>query len=322
VRFDALLLVSFGGPQAPEEVVPFLERVTAGKGVPRERLEQVARNYMELDGLSPINARCRDLLASLQDLFARRRPGLAIYWGNRHSAPFLSDTLRQMRDDGVRRAAAFATSAYSSYSSCRQYIEDIEKARRQAGAGAPEVIKLPPYFDHPGFIDALAEGLAIARSSLGKHAPVLMTAHSIPVSMAAVCDYEKQLARTASLVASAAGLDPGSWSLVFQSRSGRPSDPWLGPDLLETIAGLPSDAKAVVVAPIGFVLDHMEVVYDIDRQATAEASRRGIRLVRSPTPASHPSFVRMVAELMDEAEVKPRQCAPGCCPVAAPPLTS
>ncbi len=331
MRFDALLLLSFGGPDGPDDVMPFLGNVVRGRPVPPERLEQVASQYMLLGGRSPINEHNRALQKALEAEFAGHGRPRPLYWGNRNWTPYLADTVARMRDDGVGRAAVFVTSAYSSYSSCRQYLEDIERARQTVGPGAPELVKLRPYFNHPGFVGPLAEGLkdALERSRAGS--PVLMSAHSIPQSMAATCGYERELQETASLVAAAAGLDGDQWRLVYQSRSGPPTQPWLGPDVLEAINGLPGGPEEVIVAPIGFVSDHMEVVYDLDTQATEAAARRGVRLVRSPTPMTHPRFVHMVCELIDEMEAPdqapplalggmgpaPCPCRAGCCPPPA-----
>ena len=312
MRFDALLLLSFGGPDGPDDVRPFLANVLRGRPVPPERVEQVAGNYMLFGGRSPINGQNRELLAALQEVMDR-----PVYWGNRNWHPFLADTLARMRDDGIGRAAVFATSAYSSYSGCRQYMEDMERARAEVGPGAPELVKLRPFFDHPGFYGPLTEGLAAAVAGAGPEAPVLMSAHSIPESMAATCDYQSQLAATAARVAAGAGVDPGRWRQVYQSRSGSPSQPWLGPDVVEAIAGLPDGTEAVVVAPIGFVSDHMEVIYDLDTAAAGAARERGVRLIRSATPGSHPAFVAMVADLVTELEAAggvPPWCRPGCCP--------
>jgi protoporphyrin/coproporphyrin ferrochelatase len=194
------------------------------------------------------------------------------------------------------------TSAYSSYSGCRQYLDDIETARAQVGPGAPQVVKLRPFFNHPGFVAALSAALRTARADAGPDAALLMTGHSIPVAMSATCDYERQLHETAALTAEAAGEPPGSWSVVYQSRSGPPGQAWLGPDVADAIDSLPDEADAVVIAPIGFVSDHMEVVYDLDRAATAAAAERGIRLVRSATPGTDPRFVAMICDLVEEAD--------------------
>lgn len=312
MRFDALLLLSFGGPEGPEDVRPFLANVLRGRPVPPERVRQVEENYLRFGGRSPINDQNRALLSAL-----RERMDRPVYWGNRNWHPYLADTLARMRDDGIGRAAVLATSAYSSYSGCRQYIEDMERARAEVGPGAPGLVKLRPFFDHAGFVGPLADGLARAVAAAGPDAPVLMSAHSIPESMAATCDYQRQLADTASRVAAAAGVEATRVRLVYQSRSGSPQQPWLGPDVVQAIGELPAATGAVVVAPIGFVSDHMEVVYDLDVQAAEAAGARGIRFVRSATPGTAPAFVSMVADLVDELEASggvPQWCRPGCCP--------
>jgi ferrochelatase len=316
MRFDALLLLSFGGPEGPEDVRPFLRRVLRGRPVAPQRLEQIAAHYMHFGGRSPINDHNRALLQALEVELARQGRSLALYWGNRNWAPLITDAVSRMADDGVRRAAVFVTSAYSSYSGCRQYLDDLEEARLATGPGAPELLKLRPYFDHPGFVEPLADGLRAALVDAGVASPVLMSAHSIPTSMAAACDYEQQLRETAGRVAARAGLAPGQWQLVFQSRSGRPDQPWLGPDVHPALATVASTTGAVVVAPIGFVSDHMEVVYDLDTEASAVARDLGLRLVRAATPGTDPRFVRMVLQLVDEMEEPDPAARPRPCPCA------
>jgi ferrochelatase len=330
VTFDAVLLVSFGGPEAPDDVFPFLENVLRGRSVPTDRMQQVAAHYLEFGGVSPLNEQNRKLVAALRDALAERHRDLPVYWGNRNWHPLLADTVRTMQMDGVRRAAAFVTSAYSGYSSCRQYLEDLARARATVGADAPELVKLRPYFNHPGFVEPLADGLGAARAKAGPEAPVLMTAHSIPCAMAAACDYERQLGETAGLVAALAGETPDRWSLVYQSRSGPPQQPWLEPDINDAIAALPRHPATAIVVPIGFVSDHMEVVYDLDLVAAATAAGRGIRLVRSATPGTDPRFVAMILDLLEEAEGRRAAsflgdmgpatfpCAAGCCPSPRP----
>lgn len=293
-------------------------------------MDEVAAHYHHFGGRSPINDHNRALLDALRVEFASHGRPRPIYWGNRNWSPYLPDTVAQMRDDGVERAAVFVTSAYSSYSSCRQYLDDLEAARRHVGAGAPALHKLRPYFNHPGFVAPLADGLKSTLETVGPDATVLMSAHSLPWSMAATCDYEAQLAETATLVARAASVPEGRWKVVYQSRSGPPAQPWLGPDVLEAIAALPEGA-GVVTAPIGFVSDHMEVVYDLDTQAAEAAAARGMTWRRSPTPGTDPRFLHMVCQLMAEIEepdhhrpavsgdggAAPWPCRPGCCPPPA-----
>ncbi|MEU4835483.1 ferrochelatase [Streptosporangium sp. NPDC023615] len=311
-NYDALLVVSFGGPEKPDDVMPFLENVVRGRGVPRERLLEVEKHYQDLGGASPINQQCRDLIAAVEPTV-----DLPIYWGNRNWHPFLEDTLRRMADDGVRRAAAFVTSAYGSYSACRQYRDDIARARA-AVEGAPEIVKLRHFFDHPGFLAAMTDhtrqALDRLPEGLREDARLVFTAHSIPTSMAETAGpegglYEAQLRRAASLVTDAVG-GGRAWDLVWQSRSGAPHIPWLEPDVCDHLEKI--DAPAVVLVPIGFVSDHMEVVYDLDVEAAGTAERIGLPLVRAATAGVHPRFVSMVGELL--AEPEPVACPATCCP--------
>jgi ferrochelatase len=313
--YDAFLLVSFGGPEGPGDVIPFLQNVTRGRGVPPERLAQVAGHYYRFGGVSPINQQCRDLIAAVEPTI-----DLPVYWGNRNWHPYLEDTLGQMAADGVRKAAAFVTSAYSSYSACRQYIEDISLARA-AVEDAPEIVKLRHYFNHPGFIAAMVDHTREALDRLpAEHrdaARLVFTAHSIPISMARTAGprggaYEAQLRQAASLITAELGGER-EWDLVWQSRSGPPHIPWLEPDVCDHLTGI--DAPAVVLVPVGFVSDHMEVVYDLDVEAAEVAGKLGLPLARAATAGTHPRFVSMVGELL--AEPEPVMCAATCCP--APP---
>ena len=327
--FDALLVVSFGGPEGMDDVMPFLENVLRGRNVPAERMREVAHHYEMFGGVSPINGQCRQLVAALAEELEQNGPRLPVYWGNRNWHPFLADTLRRMRGDGVRRALAFVTSAYNSYSGCRQYLDDIARARAEVGEGAPEVEKLRAFYNHPGFVGPNVENLRAALSQIpeGRRdaARVAFTAHSIPASMAATCDYEAQLLETSRLVAERAGRE--SWRLVFQSRSGPPTQPWLGPDICEHLRALKSEGTSdVVIHPVGFVSDHMEVVYDLDTEARAVSEEIGLNMVRAATVGTHPDFVRMIRELIVERldPDAPRRalgtrgpshdaCATGCC---------
>ncbi|MBD0369597.1 MAG: ferrochelatase [Pyrinomonadaceae bacterium] len=301
--FDAILILSFGGPEGMEEVMPFLENVLRGRNVPRERMQEVAHHYELFGGVSPINAQNRALIAALKKELDERGPRLPIYWGNRNWHPLLADTVRQMAEDGIRRALCFATSAYSSYSSCRQYLENIERAREGVGAGAPVIEKLRAFYNHPGFIEANAEH---ARAGLEKipverrpEAYLAFTAHSIPKAMAENCDYEAQLLEASGLVAEAVGHE--KWRLVFQSRSGPPTQPWLEPDICDYLRELKeAGARDVIVSPVGFISDHMEVLYDLDTEAQARAAELGINMVRAATAGTHAAFISMIRELILE----------------------
>lgn len=303
--YQALLLVAFGGPEGPGDVIPFLENVLRGKNVPRQRMLAVAEHYQLFGGVSPINAQNRALLAALDLEFRRNGLEMPIFWGNRNWHPLLADTLRAMRDAGIHRALAFFTSAYSSYSSCRQYWENIEQAQRDVGDDAPRIDKLRAYFNHPGFIeswiDRAGEALAAVPAQRRAAARVVFTAHSIPMTMAGKCRYESQLREASRLVAEAIGLPVERWQLVYQSRSGPPSQPWLEPDVLDCLRALNSDgATDVVIVPIGFISDHIEVLYDLDVEAQHEADKLGLRVVRAKTLGTHPRFVRMIRELVVE----------------------
>jgi protoporphyrin/coproporphyrin ferrochelatase len=313
--YDALLLVSFGGPEGMDDVIPFLENVLRGRNVPRERMLQVARHYELFDGVSPINQQNRDLIAALKKELEKNGPELPIYWGNRNWHPLLPDTLRQMAADDIQNALAFVTSAYSSYSSCRQYLQNIADAQAEVGPGAPRVEKLRAFYNHPLFIEANVDHIRDALGQIDSPASLVFTAHSIPESMAANCDYAAQLAETGGLIAQALGVN--DWQLVYQSRSGSPSQSWLGPDVSDHLKALHNAGITnVIVAPIGFVSDHMEVVYDLDVEAQRVCEKIGLNMVRARTAGTHPAFVRMIRELMLERinnEVPSNTCAPDCC---------
>ena len=289
--WDALLLVSFGGPEGPDEVLPFLRRVTAGRGISDERLAEVGEHYAQFGGVSPINGQNRALLAAL-----RKAVDLPVYWGNRNAAPLLVDTLTEMRDDGIRRALAYVTSAYSSYSGCRQYREDIQRAQRDV-AGAPAVDKLRVFYNHPAFVACFVDAVESARRRLRVDRPYLVfTAHSVPLSMARTSAYEMQLRQTARLVAG-----PLDWELAWQSRSGPPQVPWLEPDVGAVLVRLAAQGvPGVIVVPIGFVSDHLEVVYDLDTEALPAARALGLNVERAATPGDDPRIVAMVADLVAE----------------------
>lgn len=327
--YDALLVVSFGGPEGMDDVMPFLENVLRGRNVPRERMQVVAKHYELFDGISPINQQNRNLIAALERELKAKGPELPIYFGNRNWHPMLADTLKQMRADGIKQALAFVTSAYSSYSSCRQYLEDIERARESIGPDAPRVEKLRAFHNHPSFIEANVANVRAALEQIPEErrlaTQLVFTAHSIPESMAINCDYAAQLEETSRLVAAA--LDTERWRLVFQSRSGSPTQPWLGPDVCEYLRELhAAGTRDVVVAPIGFVSDHMEIVYDLDTEALALCHELGLNMIRAATAGTHPAFVEMIRELIMErvypetprralGSFGPRAdcCAQGCC---------
>lgn len=307
--YDAVLVVSFGGPEGPDDVLPFLENVLRGKNVPRERMLEVAHHYEHFGGVSPLNAQNRALVAALQAELDQHGPQLPVYWGNRNWHPLLPATLAQMARDGRRRALAFFTSAYSSYSGCRQYRENVDQARAAVGAAAPEVDKLRVFFNHPGFIGPMTEQVQTALDQIPPErraaARVIYTAHSIPESMAAQCRYAEQLAEAARLVSQSLGL--ARYDLAYQSRSGPPQQPWLGPDIGDALRALAaantSSAEKVtdvVIVPIGFLSDHVEILWDLDVEARAICQELGLNMVRAGTVGNHPSFVRMIRQLIVE----------------------
>jgi len=311
-RYDALILLSFGGPEKHEDVIPFLENVLRARNVPRERMLEVAEHYYHFDGRSPINDQNRAFLDAL-----RKAVPVPVYWGNRNWHPLLADTVRQMRDDGVRRAVALATSAFGSYSGCRQYLEDIERARAAAGEGAPRIDKIAPFSAHPRFIQAMTDRVRDALAALPA-ARLIFTAHSVPLSMAQASPYVRELEDACSVVIDgvAAGVSAPEWKLVYQSRSGPPGQPWLGPDICDHLRAIHAEGVTeVVIAPIGFLSDHMEVLYDLDTEARAICDELGIRMVRAGTVGTHPAIVQMVTELMD---AEPVGCAADCCPSPRP----
>jgi ferrochelatase len=304
--YDAILLVSFGGPEGPDEVMPFLENVLRGRNVPRQRMLEVAEHYQHFGGVSPINAQNRQLIAAVERELAAQGPRLPIYWGNRNWRPFLADAIRRMAADGVHRPLAFVTSAYSSYSGCRQYREDIARAQQEAGAESMGIDKLRVFYNHPGFIEPMVESTRASHARLpGERrgaAVTLFTAHSIPRAMADNCRYEAQLAEACRLVAAGAGLADGTWELVYQSRSGPPQQPWLEPDVCDRIEQLHAERRLadVVIVPIGFISDHLEVLYDLDHEARGLCDRLGVRMERAATVGVHPRFVAMIRELIVE----------------------
>ncbi|MER7464657.1 ferrochelatase [Streptomyces sp. NPDC097981] len=358
--YDALLLLSFGGPEGPDDVVPFLENVTRGRGIPRERLKEVGRHYFGFGGVSPINGQNRELLDALRKDFAGHGLDLPVYWGNRNWAPYLTDVMREMTADGRRRIAVLATSAYASYSGCRQYRENLADALAaladEGVAELPEVDKLRHYFNHPGFVQPMIDGVLAALESLPQEvragAHLAFTTHSIPTAAADTSGpveehtaggeggaYVRQHLDVAQVIAEAVRAETGTelpWELVYQSRSGAPHIPWLEPDIcdhLETLHG--AGAPAVVMVPIGFVSDHMEVLYDLDTEATAKAAELGLPVARSATVGADPRFAAAVRELVLERAAAERGepvercalgllgpshdlCAVGCCPARGP----
>jgi ferrochelatase len=342
--YDAFLLVSFGGPEGPADVIPFLQNVTAGRNIPVERLEQVGEHYYEFGGVSPINQQCRDLIAAVEKDFASRGVQLPVYWGNRNWDPYLTATVATMARDGVRHALAFVTAAYSSFSSCRQYLSDIEAARRAVGDQAPRIDKIRQFYNHPGFIASFAGAVRRAAAALPvglqEDYDLIFTAHSIPLTMAdssgpAGGAYQAQLAEAARLVAAEAGYQR-PWLLAYSSRSGPPSQPWLEPDINDLLAErAAAGTRAVVLTPIGFISDHMEVKFDLDVEAAQTAARLGLTVARAATPGTDPQFVSMITDLVCERldgnaplafgvlGAGPDSCPAGCCggvpgrPVAA-----
>lgn len=361
VAYDAVLLVSFGGPEGQDDVIPFLRNVTAGRGIPDERLEEVAHHYRHFGGVSPINAQNRALQAALRTELDGRGLDLPVYWGNRNWGPFLSDALREAHAAGHRRLLAVVTSAYSSYSSCRQYREDLAAALEETGlAGEMTVDKVRQYFDHPGFVTPFVEGVrdallrthaALPDADVTRDVHVLFVTHSIPTTTAvssgpptadlgAEGAYGAQHRAVADVVMASVGSSDAPdafagvpWSLVYQSRSGAPTMPWLEPDINDAITELAGQGvKAVVIAPIGFVSDHMEVMWDLDEEALETARGAGLHAERVPTPGVHPDFVAGLVDLVGErlasadgGPVTPGRpaltplgpwydvCRPGCC---------
>lgn len=354
--YDALLLLSFGGPEGPDDVVPFLENVTRGRGIPKERLKEVGQHYFLFGGVSPINEQNRVLLRALREDFAENGLELPVYWGNRNWAPYLTDTLREMTKDGRRRVAVLATSAYASYSGCRQYRENLADALAtlaDEGLRPPRVDKLRHYFNHPGFVRPMTESVLASLADLPEDvragAHLAFTTHSVPLTAADTSGpvddhgeggaYVAQHLDVARLIADTVTEETGvehPWRLVYQSRSGAPHIPWLEPDIcdhLETVHA--AGAPAVVMVPIGFVSDHMEVLYDLDTEATAKAAELGLPVRRSATVGADGRFVAAVRDLLLERAATERGhavercalgtlgpshdlCPVGCCPARTP----
>ncbi|MGC2697219.1 MAG: ferrochelatase [Candidatus Angelobacter sp.] len=321
--FDALLVVSFGGPERREDVMPFLENVLRGKNVPRERMLEVAEHYYHFDGRSPINDQNRQLIAALEKEFAAHSLAIPIYWGNRNWHPLLPETVKKMQADGVRRAAAFVTSAFGSYSGCRQYREDIAKAQQAAGAEEIAIEKLRNFYDREEFIEAMTDRVRAAMALLPNTEQLIFTAHSIPMSMAEFSPYVRQLKEASAAVAAWTGMR--SWQLVYQSRSGPPSQPWLAPDICEYLREQhAAGVRRVIICPIGFLSDHMEVLYDLDTEARALCDEIGLKMVRAGTAGSHPKLIGMIRHLVLKAQTSPvlAYCEAGCCPTPQRPAAS
>ena len=351
-HYDAILLASFGGPEGQEDVIPFLRNVTAGRGIPDERLEEVATHYRANGGISPINAQNRALKAALETELARRGVELPVLWGNRNWAPYIKDVLQDAYDTGYRRILMVTTSVYSSYSSCRQYREDLGMNLLKTGLDKKlQVDKVRQYFDHPGFVEPFVEGVresvAKVRAQLAhkgvenEKIEILFSTHSIPTADAEASgprdrEFEEGSAYVAQHLANAraimdripeaAGLD---WQLVYQSRSGAPHIPWLEPDINDAIAELPAKGvNGVVIVPLGFVSDHMEVLWDLDTEAMDTCKELGLAADRTPTPGIHDTFVSGLVDLVQERTVENNiadrpaltalgpwydVCRPGCC---------
>ncbi|MEO7017139.1 MAG: ferrochelatase [Leifsonia sp.] len=350
VAYDAILLAGFGGPEGQDDVIPFLRNVTRGRGIPEERLEEVAHHYRHFGGVSPINDQNRELKAALEAELAGRGIDLPVLWGNRNWDPYLKDALSEANERGLRRIIAIATSAYSSYSSCRQYREDFAAALEETGLeGVIEIDKVRQFFDHPGFVEPFIEGVRDGLAEIERKLPgidpareveILFTTHSIPSVDAAKSGpaergfgqggaYAAQHLAVAEVVAQAATDGLVEWQLVYQSRSGPPSMPWLEPDINDAIATLPAKGiRAVIIVPLGFVSDHMEVLWDLDNEAMETSEQHGLVAVRVPTPGTHQAYVKglvdLVLERRDGIPVDQRPavtslgpwydvCRPGCC---------
>ena len=303
VDYDAILIVSFGGPEGMDDVIPFMENVLRGRNIPRERIIEVSEHYRMFDGVSPINEQNRQLIAALEQELAVHGPRLPIYFGNRNWHPLLPNTLRQMRDDGVKRALAFYTSMYSCWSGCRQYRENVFDAQQEVGDGAPVVDKIRMAYNHPLYIEASAERVHDAWNQIPQdrqaNARLVFTAHSIPLAMAEKSAYVAQLMETCRLIGERIGLE--DWKLVYQSRSGSPHQPWLEPDIVDHLEALHEEGvKDVVVMPVGFISDHMEVMYDLDTEALQATQEWGMNMVRAGTVGTHPKFIEMIRELIVE----------------------
>ncbi len=305
MTYDAILIIGFGGPEGREDVIPFLENVLRGRNVPRERMLEVAEHYNRFDGVSPINQQVRDVMNALKEELQQQDIQLPVYWGNRNWKPMLAETVQQMKEDGITKALGLVFAAYGSYSSCRQYLEDINKAQNVVGDDAPQIDKIRLFYNHPNFINANSDHLRQAVAQLSEDVSekyhVAFTAHSLPMSMANSCQYVEQLQETCRLVAEKMSLPADRWKLVYQSRSGRPTDPWLEPDICDHIKSLhQAGINELVIMPIGFLSDHIEVLYDLDEEAAAVATELKMTMVRAATVGLHPDFITMLRLLIEE----------------------
>lgn len=313
-NYDALLFVSFGGPEGPDDVIPFLENVLRGKRVPRERLLEVAEHYNHFGGVSPINQQCRDLISALEKELEDNQIDLPVYWGNRNWHPLLPGTVQKLKDDGAKRVLTFVTSGFSCYSGCRQYRENVYAAQDEVNANDIEVHKVRVFYNHPDFIAVNARNVKAAIEAVADGKPedvhVAFTAHSIPDSMASTSDYEKQLKEASRLVAQELNLPDNQYQLVYQSRSGRPQDPWLEPDICDHIDALNQQGVTkLVICAIGFLSDHMEVLYDLDDEALQKCKELDMSMQRAATPGTDPQFVTMIRKLIQE---RLTGCEPEC----------
>ena len=328
-KYDALLVVSFGGPEGMDDVIPFLDNVLKGRNVPEERKLEVAHHYRNFGGVSPINEQNRLLIKCLSEELAKHSIRIPIYWGNRNWHPFLADAIRKMRDDGIKNGLAFITSAFSSYSGCRQYRENICEARELIGKDSPTIDKLRVYYNHPGFIhancDRIREAMSKVPVTLRDDFHLAFTAHSLPQGMAARCKYVQQLEEVCSLITGE--LNWKNWKLVYQSRSGPPSQHWLEPDICDHIQQCKKEGiKSILIVPIGFVSDHMEILFDLDTEARDLCKELDIHMELAKTVGSHPFFIAMIRELIQErlhedcekrflgnGGPQPDRCAQNCC---------
>ncbi len=298
-EYQSLLLVSFGGPEGPDDVMPFLRNVLRGKNVPESRMMEVAEHYQQFGGVSPINDQCRELIEAIQADFAAHDIDLPVYWANRNWNPLLPETLKKMKNDGIRKSLAFFTSAFSCYSGCRQYRENISDAQKIVGDDAPVIHKTRMFFNHPLFIEACTERILEVVPELPATSQLIFTAHSIPIAMADNCNYVKQLEESCRLIAQR--LEHENWNLVFQSRSGPPHQPWLEPDVCDFLKVVRENGKTdVVLMPIGFLSDHIEVLFDLDTEAKQECEELGLNMVRAKTVGTHPKFIEMIRLLVLE----------------------